>query len=102
MSRLTASPLSRTLSPVMSRVCELSGKSAKVVNSRSHSNIATKRTQKVNLQTVRIGGQKFRVAARTKRSLKKLAKLYAGELKTKKQKKVEKQALRKKNAEAQK
>jgi ribosomal protein L28 len=82
----------------MSRVCELTGKSAKVVNSRSHSNIATKRKQGVNLQTVSIGGRKFRVAARTKRTLEKLAKQYSGEIKSKKQKKMEKQAMRKKLA----
>lgn len=83
-----------TLSPDMSRICELTGKSAKTVNSRSHSNIATKRSQKVNLQTVRIGGRKFRVAARTKRTLEKLAKQYAGELPSKRQKKAAKTAER--------
>lgn len=65
-----------------------------MVNSRSHSNIATKRKQKVNLQTVTIGGRKFRVAARTKRTIEKLAKQYAGELPTKKQKKAAKRAER--------
>ncbi len=78
----------------MSRICELTGKSAKVANSRSHSNIATKRTQNVNLQTVRIGGRKFRVAARTKRTLVKLAKYYTGELQSKKQKKIARTAER--------
>ena len=64
----------------MSRMCELTGKKHKVVNSRSHSNVATKRRQNVNLQTIRIDGRKFRVAARTARTLRKLAKEFAGEL----------------------
>jgi len=84
----------------MSRTCDLTGKSAQVVNSRSHSNIATKRKQKVNLQTVQIGDQKFRVAARTKRTLKKLAKQYSGELQTKRQKKAAKTAARTKKENA--
>lgn len=57
----------------MSRICQLSGKSALYGNSRSHSNIATRRRQGVNLQTIKINGQRIRVAARTLRTLKKLA-----------------------------
>lgn len=84
----------------MSRTCDLTGKSAQVINSRSHSNVATKRKQKVNLQTVQIGDHKFRVAARTKRTLKKLAKQYSGELQTKRQKKAAKTAARAKKENA--
>jgi large subunit ribosomal protein L28 len=57
----------------MSRICQLSGKSALYGNSRSHSNIATRRRQGVNLQTIQINGQRIRVAARTLRTLKKMA-----------------------------
>lgn len=55
----------------MSRICQLTGKSAVFGHSRSHSNIATKRRQNVNLQVVRINGKRLRVAARTLRTLKK-------------------------------
>ena len=62
----------------MSRICQLTGKSAIFGNSRSHSNIATRRRQNVNLQTIRINGMRIRVAARTLRTLKKLgAQLHA-------------------------
>lgn len=40
-------------------------------NSRSHSNIASRRRQNVNLQVVRINGKRMRVAARTLRTIKK-------------------------------
>lgn len=63
----------------MSRICQLSGKSPIFGNSRSHSNIATKRRQNVNLQTIRINGQRIRVAARTLRTIKKMAKSMHGE-----------------------
>lgn len=65
--------LSSILAPIMSRICQLSGKSALYGNSRSHSNIATRRRQGVNLQTVKINGQRIRIAARTLRTLKKMA-----------------------------
>lgn len=58
----------------MSRICQLTGKSALFGNSRSHSNIATRRRQNVNLQTIRINGKRLRIAARTLRTLKKLSK----------------------------
>jgi large subunit ribosomal protein L28 len=55
----------------MSRVCEITGRGPKASRSRSHSNVRTLRRQGINLQTVRIGGEKFRVAARTLKTLKK-------------------------------
>lgn len=55
----------------MSRICQLTGKSAIFGNSRSHSNIASRRRQNVNLQTIRINGKRVRIAARTLRTLKK-------------------------------
>lgn len=57
----------------MSRIDQLTGKRANFGNSRSHSNRATRRRQNVNLQTVRLGDVKVRVAARTIKTLKKLA-----------------------------
>lgn len=53
----------------MSRTCQLTGRGTKTGNNRSHSNIATRRTFKVNIQTKRLGGIKVRVAARTLRTL---------------------------------
>jgi ribosomal protein L28 len=76
----------------MSRIDQLSGKRAKVVNSRSHSNIATKRKQNVNLQTIRVDGKRIRVSTRTVRSLKRAAAIAHGEIPTRKQKKAAKKA----------
>jgi ribosomal protein L28 len=76
----------------MSRIDQLSGKRANVANSRSHSNIATKRKQNVNLQTIRIGGKRIRVSTRTVRSLKRAAAIAHGEIPTRKQKKAAKKA----------
>lgn len=78
----------------MSRIDQLTGRRAKVVNSRSHSNIATKRKQEVNLQMTRIGGVRVRVSARTLKTLKKLALQASGKLPTLKQKKAAKRAAR--------
>ncbi len=47
-------------------------------HSRSHSNIASKRRQNVNLQVVRINGKRVRIAARTLRTLKKYVKIQHG------------------------
>ncbi len=63
----------------MSRICALSGKRANFGHSRSHSNIASKRRQNVNLQTVTINGKRYRIAARTLKTLKKLAREIHGE-----------------------
>jgi len=57
----------------MSRIDELTGKRANFGNSRSHSNIATKRRQNVNLQTVRINGKRLRISARTLKTIKRKA-----------------------------
>jgi large subunit ribosomal protein L28 len=78
----------------MSRICVLTGKGAKSANSRSHSNIATRRRQKANLQTVRINGRRLRVATSTLRTLRKLAKEAHGELPSKADKKAAKKAAR--------
>lgn len=55
----------------MSRVCQLTGRGTATGNSRSHSNIATRRTFKINLQTKRISGMKFRLSTRALRTLSK-------------------------------
>lgn len=78
----------------MSRIDQLTGKRANVGNSRSHSNIATKRKQEVNLQTIRIGGVKVRVSARTIKTLKKFERELKGEILSRKQKKAAKTAKR--------
>lgn len=65
----------------MSRVCDLTGKNRLVGNKVSHSNIKTKMTQKVNLQTKRVfdpeSGQtvKLRLSTRAIRTLDKLGSL---------------------------
>lgn len=82
----------------MSRIDQLTGKRPRFGNSRSHSNIGTRRRQNVNLQTVRIGGVKVRVAARTLKTLKKLAKQMKGEIPTLKQKKATRRTARSKSA----
>ena len=40
----------------MAHVCDRCGRGPQVINNRSHSNIATKRRQMVNLQSKRIDG----------------------------------------------
>ena len=82
----------------MSRIDQLTGKRPLSVNSRSHSNIATKRRQLVNLQTIKLGGMNVRVSARTLRTLKRLAAKAHGEIPTKRQKKAAKTAARKEKA----
>ncbi|MDZ7798046.1 MAG: 50S ribosomal protein L28 [Patescibacteria group bacterium] len=47
----------------MARKCEICGKTAKTAISRSHSNIATKRLQKINLQTLIKNGKKYKACA---------------------------------------
>lgn len=53
----------------MSRVCQLTGRGTASGNSRSHSNIASRRKFKINLQTKRISGMKFRLSTRAIRTL---------------------------------
>ena len=47
----------------MARKCQLCGKTAKKSVSRSHSNIATKRLQKINQQTLTKNGKKYKACA---------------------------------------
>lgn len=58
----------------MSRTCQLTGRGTATGNSRSHSNIASRRTFKVNVQTKRVGGVKLRLSTKAIRTLAKIAK----------------------------
>ncbi|MBU3999774.1 50S ribosomal protein L28 [Patescibacteria group bacterium] len=53
----------------MSRVCQVCGRGPKSSQSRSHSNIATKRTQNINLQVAAIKGKRTRVCANCLKSI---------------------------------
>ena len=48
----------------MSRTCQVCGRGTAASQSRSHSNIATKRTQRINIQAKNIDGQKIKVCAK--------------------------------------
>ncbi|OGL80884.1 50S ribosomal protein L28 [Candidatus Uhrbacteria bacterium RIFCSPLOWO2_01_FULL_47_25] len=53
----------------MSRVCSQCGRGALSAQSRSHSNIATKRRQFLNLQTRRLDDQKVKICTRCLRTM---------------------------------
>ncbi len=72
----------------MSRIDQLTGRGPNFGNSRSHSNVATKHRQNLNLQSVRIGGVKLRVSARTLKTIKKLERQMKGGILTLKQRKA--------------
>ncbi len=55
----------------MARICDLCTRGSNRANSRSHSNIATKREQFANLQTRRLGGIKMTVCTRCLKTQKK-------------------------------
>ncbi|MFA4954096.1 MAG: 50S ribosomal protein L28 [Patescibacteria group bacterium] len=78
----------------MSRKDQLTGRGPNFGNSRSHSNIATKRRQNLNLQTVKIDGVRVRVSARTLKTLKKIMAELKGERPTLKQKRATKRVER--------
>lgn len=48
----------------MSRTCSVCGRGTTSGNSRSHSNIATKRTFSVNIQTKKVDGKKAKVCTK--------------------------------------
>jgi len=54
----------------MSRVCDACGRGPKVGNTRSHSNIATKHRQLVNLQPRKIAGANVKLCTRCLRTMK--------------------------------
>jgi large subunit ribosomal protein L28 len=78
----------------MSRIDQLTGRGPNFGNSRSHSNIATKRRQNLNLQTVKIDGVRVRVSARTLKTLKKIMAEQKGDRPTLKQKRATKRVER--------
>lgn len=57
----------------MSRVCQVTGRGTKTGNSRSHSNIATRRKFAINLQTKKIDGVRVKLSTRAIRTLAKNA-----------------------------
>lgn len=48
----------------MSRTCTVCGRGTTAGNSRSHSNIATKRTFSINIQSKKVGGQKIKMCTK--------------------------------------
>ncbi|MDD3487084.1 MAG: 50S ribosomal protein L28 [Candidatus Moranbacteria bacterium] len=48
----------------MSRTCQICGRGPKSSQSRSHSNIASKRTVAVNLQSKKIGNRRLKVCTK--------------------------------------
>jgi ribosomal protein L28 len=53
----------------MSRICEACGRGSNRANNRSHSRVATKRQQHVNLQSRKIDGVKAKVCTRCIKTL---------------------------------
>ncbi len=53
----------------MARICDRCERGSNRGNSRSHSNVATKRQQFANLQTKRIGGLKMKLCTRCLKTL---------------------------------
>lgn len=45
----------------MSKVCDVCGRGPKSGNSRSHSNIATRRKFNINLQSKKVGGKRTKI-----------------------------------------
>ncbi len=52
----------------MSRVCQVCGRGTRSSNSRSHSNIATKRKQYVNIQKKSVNGKTIKICAKCVKS----------------------------------
>lgn len=61
------------ISPLMSKFCQTCGRGPVSSQSRSHSNIATKRRHEINLQVRTIGGKRMRVCTRCIKTAKKQA-----------------------------
>jgi len=61
-------PLTRN-PEIMSRICDACGRSSNRANNRSHSRVATKRQQHVNLQSKKIDGVKSKVCTRCLKTL---------------------------------
>jgi len=48
----------------MSRTCQVCGRGPRSAQSRSHSNIATKRTMAINLQSKKIAGKSLKICTK--------------------------------------
>ncbi|MCK4918757.1 MAG: 50S ribosomal protein L28 [Candidatus Pacebacteria bacterium] len=48
----------------MSKICQVCGRGTRASQSRSHSNIATKRKQFINVQTKHIDGEKIKICTK--------------------------------------
>jgi large subunit ribosomal protein L28 len=48
----------------MSRTCQVCGRGPRSAQSRSHSNIATKRTMAINLQTKKVDGKNLKICTK--------------------------------------
>lgn len=58
----------------MAKLCEICARKAVIGNTRSHSNIATKRSMSLNLQTKKIGNKRLTICTSCLKTLKKLKK----------------------------
>ncbi|MCD6149835.1 50S ribosomal protein L28 [bacterium] len=56
----------------MSRVCQICGRGTQSGNTRSHSNIATRRKFKINLQTKKVDGRKIKACAKCIKTMSKV------------------------------
>ncbi|MDA2922284.1 50S ribosomal protein L28 [Patescibacteria group bacterium AH-259-L07] len=59
----------------MARKCTICGRGPATAISRSHSNVATKRRQYLNLQTKKISGKRVKLCTRCLKTLKKNSKI---------------------------
>lgn len=59
----------------MAKKCTICGRGPATAVSRSHSNVATKRRQHLNLQTKKISGKKVKICTRCLKTLKKKLKI---------------------------
>ncbi|OGI26937.1 MAG: 50S ribosomal protein L28 [Candidatus Moranbacteria bacterium RIFOXYB1_FULL_43_19] len=48
----------------MSRICQVCGRGPRSAQSRSHSNIASKRTLAINIQTKKIDGRNIKICTK--------------------------------------
>lgn len=55
----------------MAKVCQKCNRRTNIKVSRSHSNIATKKRQYLNLQTKKIGNKKMKICTRCSKKLRK-------------------------------
>lgn len=58
----------------MSRTCQVCGRGTRTSQTRSHSNIATKRKQFINVQKKNIDGEKIKICAKCIKTANKTAK----------------------------